>query len=64
MASAQAQDSPLQVSGGLRADHRDVDPVVRSGHQNIAAAQEHPTDVTCGDVVERDGFVFADLLPA
>ncbi|HWF57297.1 MAG TPA: ATP-binding protein, partial [Candidatus Dormibacteraeota bacterium] len=25
---------------------------------------EHPVQVTAGAVVERDGFVFADLLPS
>jgi uncharacterized protein (TIGR00290 family) len=46
----------------------DVDPCGENGefHTFVHAAPifKHPIAVTCGETVERDGFVFCDLLPA
>lgn len=45
-----------------------VDPCGENGEFHTFAWDgpmfRHPIPVRCGDVVERDGFVFADLLPA
>jgi diphthamide synthase (EF-2-diphthine--ammonia ligase) len=46
----------------------EVDPCGENGEFHSFACAgpmfEHSIDVIAGEIVERDGFVFADLLPA